>query len=107
MVQDQSIEDNYKKYIESSDPIRGFVESAISTLDKDSYESKEEVYNAYKDYCITKHLNPENEFTFSYRLSTDFKFKQDKIQKNKIRDYYWIGIKLIDWKEADEGQETL
>ena len=106
---DESIEDNYKKYVESSDPIRGFVESAISTSDKDSYASKDAIYNAYRDYCIAKHLNPENEYTFSLRLSTDYKIEQKRLQlKGKPREYYWMGIKLIDWKAIeDEGQTTL
>ena len=105
----QSLEDNYTKYIESSDPIRAFVETAISrSNDKDSssYESKTDLYNAYTDYCIAKYLNPESQFAFSSRLTKEFDFHSERKQKDKSRDFYWIGIKLKDWKKAEEGQET-
>ena len=103
----QSLEENYLKYMESSDPIRAFVETAISrSNDKDSFLSKTDLYNAYMDYCIAKQLNPESQFAFSQRLTKDFDIHYELKQKNKSRDYYWIGVKLKDWQKAEEGQET-
>ena len=106
----QSLEDNYTKYIESSDPIRAFVETAVDRITegaRSNNESKEEVYNAYVTFCNFKRLNPESSFAFSQRLTKEFNFTDAKLMKNKIRDYYWTGMKLKDWKEAEEGQETL
>jgi putative DNA primase/helicase len=102
----KSLEDNYAKYIESSDPIRSFVETAIDRHANGNKESKDIVYNAYVDFCISKKLNPESQSSFSIRLTNDG-FHQERIMQNRIRYYCWIGIKLKDWKQAEEGQETL
>ena len=58
------------------------------------------------DYCIAKYLNPESQFAFSSRLTKEFGFLSERKMKDKSRDFYWIGIKLKDWKKAEEGQET-
>ena len=103
----QSLEDNYNKYITSSDAIRAFVENGLDTHAKDNNELKDTVYNAYVNFCIIKHLNPESSLTFSNRLTKEYNLDYRKIKKGNHREYYWIGVKLKDWKQAEEGQETL
>jgi putative DNA primase/helicase len=104
---DNIIEDNRVKYKESSDPIGLFIESCISIQSTDSYrETKEAVYNAYQDFCTAKKLPKESSETFSRRLKQhDFKYEQIRIGKE--RPYFWVCMQLKDYKEAEEGQETL
>jgi len=104
-VSHSSIEENYVKYIQSSDPIRAFYESSIRK--DNSNASKDEVYSAYSRFCKDKKLNSESCDTFNRRLKKDWGLLDSKLQKDGIRRPHWLGIKLTDNTEAEEGQETL
>ena len=103
-----SIDENYSKYILSSNPVRAFVEAAIEQ-DIDSSPTKEEVYGSYKMFCKVKKLTAESEQSFSRKLKREFGFKDMQMRDGKGgKPYYWIGIRIKDWKEvAEEGQLTL
>jgi putative DNA primase/helicase len=101
---DSSIEENYTKYIESSDPIRAFFESSIRP--DTGNVSKEQVYNSYTMFCKDKKLNPESKDTFNRRLKSKYGILDAKGTKREDRQPYWVRIKLIDNVEAEEGQET-
>jgi putative DNA primase/helicase len=105
-VSHSSIEDNYAKYIESSNPIRAFVESSIKK-DESKNELKDAVYDAYVRFCKDKKLGIESNYSFSRILKKEHGLKDDKLTKDRKRDYYWLGVELKDWKEAEEGQDTL
>jgi putative DNA primase/helicase len=102
-----TIQDSYEKYMQSSNPIRLFTESAIIQInDESNYETKEAVYNAYERFCTDKKLPKESIETFSRRLTNQgFQYKQKKI--DGIRIQIWINMKLIDYKQAERDQETL
>jgi hypothetical protein len=105
-VSHSSIEDNYAKYIESSNPIRAFVESSIKK-DESKNELKDALYDAYVRFCKDKKLGIESNYSFSRILKKEHGLKDDKLTKDRKRDYYWLGVELKDWKEAEEGQDTL
>jgi P4 family phage/plasmid primase-like protien len=102
-----TIEDNYTKYMQSSDPIRLFSELCIKTvLDVKDFETKEAVYNAYQNFCIDKKLPKESSETFSRRLKEiGFDYKQRKIEG--VKTHVWIQVGLRDYKEAEKEQDTL
>jgi hypothetical protein len=103
-----SIDENYSKYILSSNPVRAFGEAALEQ-DTDSSPTKEEVYRSYKMFCNDKKLAAESEQSFSRKLKKEFGFNDMQMRDNKgCRAYYWIGIRITDWKAvAEEGQLTL
>jgi putative DNA primase/helicase len=104
-----TIDENYIKYTESSDPIRLFVETSIDRISqeaKESYEPKVDLYEAYGRFCAEKRLGKESSETFSRRLKKEgLEYEPKKIDGTKI--YVWKNIKLKDWTKVEEGQETL
>jgi hypothetical protein len=60
--------------------------------------------NAFK--AGMDNMYPESEQSFSRKL-TDMGFENKQLQRNRKRDYYWIGVKIVDSKKVeDEGQQT-
>lgn len=57
---------------------------------------KSEVYNAYKRFCASKNVSPDSEQFFSRRMTKDhgFEYKQSTINKERVRDYFWIDLTL-------------
>ena len=55
---------------------------------------------------MDKKLPKESSQTFSRRLKDEgFSYEQRKIGGRNT--YVWLNVKLVDYKEAEEGQETL
>ena len=104
-----TIDENYIKYTESSDPIRLFIETSIDRTSQEaneSYEPKVDVYEAYRRFCAEKRLGIESSETFSRRLKKEgLEYDEKKI--GGIRIYVWKNIKLKDWTKVEEGQGTL
>ena len=102
-----SIDENYEKYILSSNPVRAFFEAALE-YDNDKAPSKSEVYVSYKMFCDAKKLAAESEQSFSRKLKKDFglNYKQMRDEKGG-KAYYWIGIRIKDWESAEDGQNIL
>lgn len=102
-----SIDENYEKYILSSNPVRAFYESALEH-DSDSMSLKSEVYMSYRIFCKSKRLPIESEQSFSRKLRNEFGLRHTQMRdQNGNRAYYWVGIRVKDWKPAEEGQNTL
>jgi P4 family phage/plasmid primase-like protien len=102
-----SIDENYEKYILSSNPVRAFFEGAIE-YDNNRAALKSEVYQAYSKFCNAKKLAAESEQSFSRKLKKEFGLNDMQIRdENGNRPYYWVGIKLKDWTPTEEGQNTL
>jgi P4 family phage/plasmid primase-like protien len=106
-ISNNSIQENYEKYIQSSDPIRLFVETAIEILEGDgNWVIKDELYDAYEWFCAKKNLPKESSETFSRRLrDMGFDYKSKSISGVKTR--VWVNVKLKDYKKPDEDQEIL
>jgi len=94
-VSQDTIEQNYNKYIQSSNPVRGFVEVALEK-DSSSLQSKDEIYYAFKMFCSSKSLPIESEQSFSRRLKKQYGFNDIQKRDNKGRKcYYWMRLKYI------------
>lgn len=103
-----TIEENYVKYMQSSDPIKLFIEMAIDrkVLSENERLTKEQVYQDYDHFCIDKKLSRESPETFSRRLKDEgFRYEHKRI--DGIRRYVWLDIELKDYRQAEEGQDTL
>jgi putative DNA primase/helicase len=104
-----TIDENYLKYIESSDPIRLFIETSIDRTSqnaKEGFETKADVYEAYGRFCAEKRLGTESSETFSRRLTKEG-FENIPKKMNGIKTYVWKNIKLKDYTKVAEDQETL
>src|SRR5918996_2675022 len=99
-----SIDENYEKYILSSNHVRAFVEAALEQ-NNDRAILKSEVYASYRMFCNSKKLAAESEQSFSRKLKKEFSLKDTQMRdENNNRAYYWIGIRIKDWKPTEEGQ---
>jgi P4 family phage/plasmid primase-like protien len=95
-TESSSIDQNYEKYILSSNPVRAFVENCLEQ-DSNSNPSKEKMYFAYKGFCIANKLPIESEQSFSRKMTKDgFQCKQIRDSKGN-KPYFWIGVRI---KEA-------
>jgi hypothetical protein len=85
-----------------------YPESALEQ-DSNSAPSKQEVYESYERFCNANKLAVESEQSFSRRLKKQYGFKDLQMRNEKCsgRSYFWVGIKLKDWKAAEEGQSNL
>jgi putative DNA primase/helicase len=104
-----SIAENYDKYILSSNPIRAFTEKCVK-LDSNEKPTKDEVYAAYRAFCFANKITIDSEQAFSRKMKKQEGFKDNRRRNRKTNDYeyYWEGIRIVDWKVvAEEGQETL
>jgi putative DNA primase/helicase len=103
-----SIAENYDKYILSSNPIRAFTEKCVR-LDNNYQPSKEEVYSAYRSFCMANKITIESDQAFSRKMKKLEGFKDERRRDRKTGDliYYWQSIKIVDWKATEKGQETL
>lgn len=98
------IEQNYMKYMLSSNPIRAFIETCIE-VDSDGKETKPDVYDAYQRFCNYYKLGIESSQSFSRKLTKDFGWKD--LQSSDKKYYYWLGKKLKDFAAVEEGQAIL
>ena len=93
-----SIEENYQKYMLSSNPIRAFYELTIRK-ETGNNESKQSVFDSYTKFCEDKKLAKESIDTFNRRLKADWGLLDSKIQKDGVRVPHWLDIKRIDYME--------
>jgi putative DNA primase/helicase len=97
------IEQNYLKYMLSSNPERAFVEECIE-VDANGKELKLDVHDAYVRFCNHYKLGVEQSQSFSRKLKGEFGWKDTQ---GTDKRYYWTGIKLKDFTAAEEGQDSL
>jgi hypothetical protein len=101
-----TIDENYDRYIQSSNPVRSFVEKAVRG-DENGAISKQDMYDAYMRFCTDKKLGVESEQSFSRKLKKEHGLNDMRMSKGG-RPYIWTGVRLIDWKKPeDEDQSTL
>jgi putative DNA primase/helicase len=94
----EAMETTYDKYMRGANPIRYFVERVLEN-DSASKVKKMEMYESYEEFCNSNGLALESDQSFSRKLSKDFGFKYKMYrEKNGERNYYWIGVKVTDWK---------
>ena len=97
---DDIIQYNYMKYKESSDPIGLFIELAIKR-NQGYWQTKDEVYTAYEQFCNEKNLPKESPGTFTRRLHDEnFIDKQKRIDGASPR--VWLDIQLKQYKQTEQ-----
>jgi putative DNA primase/helicase len=105
----ETMQETYEKYIRGSNPIQYFVKKALTltdTSDKDII-SKDDMYDSYRSFCRAKKIAAESEQSFSIKM-TGIGFQNKQVRRNKKKDYYWIGVKIREWKAVeDSDQQTL
>ncbi len=106
-VTNDIVEENRRKYILSSDPIRAFIELAIDTNDKNHHTLVTDVYGAYIRFCSDKKLGVETRQTLTRRLGLQGLVKKQDTNKTGNQPWYWTGVKLKDYAAIEEGQEDL
>jgi putative DNA primase/helicase len=106
-----TIEDNYLRYIRSSNPIRYFSETALRVdNDVNAYVTKTDMYEAYDKFSDKNKLGTESSYTFSRELKKHgfFDVQIRKGGKKELKIWVWRNVKLIDWESPDnEDQEVL
>jgi len=102
-----TIEDTYVKYMQSSDPIRLFIEEAIHVEESENnWLLKEDVYEAYEWFCADRKLPKESMYTLTRRLKLEgLKDKPKKI--NGVKYWIWINVKLKDYKKTDDEEQDI
>jgi putative DNA primase/helicase len=89
-----TIDQNYERYILSSNPVGAFVESCLEQ-ESGRTTSKEKMYVTYKEFCIANKLPIESEQTFSRKLTGEHGFQWKQVRDGKgNKPYYWIGVRI-------------
>jgi len=106
-----NIEENYLRYIRSSNPIRYFAETALRVdSGVDVYIAKTNMYEAYSKFCDKNKLGTESSYTFSRELKKHgFYDGQVRIGgKKQPKIWVWRNVKLTNWESPnDDDQEVL
>jgi len=105
-----TIEENYDKYIRSSDPIRYFAETAIRKDDgTKAHVSIDEMYESYSNFCNYYKFAKESSQTFSRELRKHgFEKKQIRIGgRSEPRVWAWRFVKIIDWKNPEDNEQEV
>jgi putative DNA primase/helicase len=101
----ETMQETYEKYVQGSNPIQYFVDKALTIIDADeNVISKDEMYNSYCLFCRANKIVTESERSFSKKL-TGIGFQIERVRRNKKRDYYWINVKIRDWKAIEDSDQ--
>lgn len=85
--------DYYKR---RSDPLWGFVEDRLDTSDSEAFIPKEELYNAFKEYCQTNSLPDVGKDSFYKHLGDKVTVRSErKTVEGRGRPHCFVGVKLI------------
>jgi putative DNA primase/helicase len=103
-----SIEQNYNKYIRSSQPIRYFAETALRKDDEvNAHIALDEMYESYCNFCDHHKLTKESDYVFSRELKKQG-YDNKTVKRSGIVTRKWVHVKIIDWKNPkDDDQEML
>jgi hypothetical protein len=104
----ETMRETYEKYVRGSSPIKYFREKALRlTNTPEDIVSKDTMYDSYLLFCRANKIATETEQAFSRKLS-DIGFEYKRVKRNKIRDYYWVGVQIVDWRKVEDSeQQTL
>jgi len=92
-----------REYKRLSSPLLAFVEDRI-VVDKNSWVSKDEVYNTYIDYCGEHNLFTWEKNVFGRKISQFVKVRSVRKKDGKVRINGWEGIKLKE--EEPDGNDA-
>ena len=102
-VTDMVLEENYVKFMRSSDSVRIFLKEAIERVidnpTPDDVIIRYELYEHYLKYCTDNGITPESDAAVKQKLENDHGIKLQKTRHKQIQGYYWIGVRTRDWTE--------
>ena len=104
----ETMQETYEKYVRGSNPTKYFRDKALRlTNNPEDIASKDIMYDSFLLFCQANKITPETEQSFSRKL-TDMGFEYKRVKRNKKRDYYWVGVQIVDWKAVEDSeQQTL
>jgi hypothetical protein len=70
--------------------------------------NKLDMYDFYETFSLEHGLAVESEQSFSRKMTKDFGYKCKQLRDKGDRPYFYIGVKVIDWKQkVMDEQSTL
>jgi putative DNA primase/helicase len=101
----ESMRETYEKYVRGSNPVQYYREQALRlTNNPEDIVSKDIMYDSFLLFCQANKIATETEQSFSRKLS-DMGFEYKRVKRNKKRDYYWVGVQIVDWKRVEDSQQ--
>jgi len=97
--------DAKREWIRSTDSVRAFLEDC-TVEDKDSFVCKEDLYNAYVEYCHIMDYDAVSNNAFARRVNSMYPSFRPRVGKKQKRAYK--GIKLLpkeEWNTSEKQQE--
>jgi phage/plasmid-associated DNA primase len=93
----KSVDETTEYYLQASDPVYAFV-SAKCELDVATWVAKDDLYDAYADYCkeMKMPIMKPNAFARSLTNQISFHLRTEKPSIGGKRIYVWAGIKFIE-----------
>ena len=99
------MEDTYDKYMRGSDPIGYFAEKVLVT-DAASKVKNLDMFDIYEKFCLENGLALESEQSFSRKMRKDFGYEKKQLRDKGERPYFWIGVKITDWKQRELDEQS-
>jgi putative DNA primase/helicase len=99
----KTVEDKKEEWMKRSNSVYAFVSDCIES-EANCYELKDDVYNAYIEYCEDNDLTKLAKNAFAMELQKQVWVKAKRVQIGKERKWVWYGIRLT-CKEKDYVDE--
>jgi putative DNA primase/helicase len=90
----KTIEETRENYKKRSDPIWAFATYCLDTSDSDAYEVKEELYNAFRDYCELENLPNQGKDYFYKHLGDKISVTSGRRGERGSQKHCFIGVRL-------------
>jgi len=90
----KTVEETRAQYVKASDPIRAFAEERLEA-DAKAVETKDDVYNAYIEYCNAHNLPSTTKNSFSMRLPQYIAVTASKTTRLNKKVLSWQGVRLL------------
>jgi len=101
----ETVEKQKEEWMRMANPVYAFVRDCLE-FEPGGYELKDDVYNAYRDYCKLNNLRIVAKNTFGMELQRqDARIKATKRMIGGKQTHVWAGILLKCVGEAEEKEE--
>jgi len=97
----KTTEETREQYIKSSNPAQAFVEEKLTT-DPNGVLTKDEVYNAFVEYCKTNNLPTITKSSLSHALPQFITVEAGHTRRLGKNTRSWKGIKFIDSNAGEQ-----
>ena len=92
---DKSVEATTEYYLKAADPVYAFLQDCVEVSPQD-WVTKDDLYNAFEAYCVTKRLpvSKPNSFARSLKNQTEYRIRSIRPEVDGKRPPAWQGIKI-------------